>query len=113
MPWAEAVWDPGALHVEANSCHSARAFCERLRGCRTPDGEYCWPVWKEVWGTSPVSSQLQGVGRRTTGRGLLLSLGVKEALEAGSPGVFRIFLTDGLGVGQRQGEGAGRPGLQG
>lgn len=36
--------------------------------------------------TSPVSSQLQGVGTGATGRVRLLSLGVKEALEAGVPG---------------------------
>lgn len=72
------MWRPTAATMPGPSM-------KRLRGCRTPDGEYCRPVWKEVWGASPVSSQLQGVGTGATGRGLFLSLGVKEALEAGVP----------------------------
>lgn len=46
---------------------------KRLRGCRTPDGEYCRPVGKE--GVGPGARQTP-----------FLSLGVKEALEAGVPG---------------------------
>lgn len=72
------MWRPTAATMPGPSM-------KRLRGCRTPDGEYCRPVRKEVWGVSPVSSQLQGLGtgdRQTP----FLSLGVKEALEAGVPG---------------------------
>lgn len=29
MPWTEAVWDPGALHVEANSCHNTKGLLSK------------------------------------------------------------------------------------
>lgn len=58
---------------------------QRLGGCRTPGGEYCRPVWEEMWSPSPVSS-LEGV-RKGRGGVALLFLGVREALEAG------VFLT--------------------
>lgn len=71
---------------------------QRLRGCRTPDGEYCRPVWEEVWGLSPVSPSW-----REWEQGLQAEAffpGGKGSLRGwGSPGVFRIFLTDSLGVG--------------
>lgn len=48
-----------------------------------PGGEYCRPVWEEMW-TQALPPQLEGVRKGLgVGRRALLFLGVREALEAG------------------------------
>lgn len=84
-PWAEAVWGPGALHVDANGCHDARAFRPKAEAA-----ERWWRVLSACLGRGvkpkPCFLPAEGVGRGLQGRPLL-SLGVREALEAG------VFLT--------------------
>lgn len=36
-----SMWRPTAATMPG-------PFIQRLEGCRTPDGEYCRPVWEEV-----------------------------------------------------------------
>lgn len=59
---------------------------QRLRGCRTPDGEYCRPMWKEVWTQALFPPSYREWEQGLQAESVSFPWGVKEALEAGVPG---------------------------